>query len=80
MGRNVLDVRVTPQARIPSAAHQFRRDFAILPAGLTAELHEDIYPTLEQWFIYVSGLIAYPEGRPAQALILVPFPYAGIRG
>lgn len=81
MGRNVLDVRVTPQARIPSVADHSRSGFAVVPVALTAELSEDVYPTLEQWFIYVSGLIAYPEGRPAQALILVPlFPYAGIRG
>jgi hypothetical protein len=74
MGRNVLDVRVTPQAFKPSAADHSRLGFAIVPVALTAELSEDAYPTLEQWFIYVSGLIAYPQGRPAQALILIPRP------
>ena len=77
MVENVLDVRVTPNARKLSAADHSRSGF-IRPVALTAELSEDVYPTLEQWFIYVSGLIAYPEERPAQALILMP--YAGIRG
>lgn len=81
MGRNVLDVRVTPQAFKPSAADHSRRGFAIVPVARAAELSEDVYPTLEQWFIYVSGLIAYPQGRPAQALILVPqYGCCGIRG
>ena len=80
LGRNTLDVRVTPNARIPSAANHSRSGF-IRPVALTAELSEDVYPTLEQWFIYVSGLIAYPEGRPAQALILMPrWGSIGIRG
>jgi hypothetical protein len=81
MGRNVLDVRITPEARTPSAANHLREEFAVRPVALTANLREDVYPTLEQWFIYVSGLIAYPEGRPAQALILVPlYGCCGIRG
>jgi hypothetical protein len=81
LGRNVLDVRVTPNARKPSAADHSRSGFAVVPVALTAELSEDVYPTLEQWFIYVSGLIAYPEGRPAQALILIPrWGSIGIRG
>ena len=80
LGRNTLDVRVMPNARKPSAADHSRSGF-IRPVALTAELSEDVYPTLEQWFIYVSGLIAYPEGRPAQALILMPrWGSIGIRG
>jgi hypothetical protein len=86
--RNTLDVRVTPQARIPSAAQHSRRGFAVLPVALTAESSEDVYPsfeqfTLEQWFIYFSGLIGYPDERPAQALIFVPqgtYGNIGIRG
>jgi hypothetical protein len=77
IGHNVLDLRITPEARKPSAAQHSRSGFAVVPVALTAELSEDVYPTLEQWFIYVSGLIAYPEGRPAQALILVPQPHSG---
>ena len=34
--------------------------------------------TLQTLFVYIHGLIGYPEERPAQALILVP--YIGIRG
>jgi hypothetical protein len=78
MGRNVLDVRVTPQARIPSAAQHSRSGFAVLPVALKAEQSAERYWTPEEWFIYLSGLIGYPEGRPAQALILMP--YIGIRG
>ena len=81
LGENVLDLRITPGARMPSAADPSRSGFAVVPVALTAELSEDVYPTLEQWFIYVSGLIAYPEGRPAQALILMPrWGSIGIRG
>ena len=81
MGHNVLDLRITPEAGIPLSTAQLKSEFSIRPVALTADLQEDIYPTLEQWFIYVSGLIAYPDGRPAQALILVPqFSYTGIRG
>jgi len=81
LGRNTLDVRVMPNARKPSAADHSRSGL-IRPVALTAELSEDAYPTLEQWFIYVSGLIAYPHGRPAQALIIVPerMGNIGIRG
>lgn len=85
MGRNVLDVRVTPQALKPSAADHSRSGFAIVPAATTITQYENLPPgttmyeelpdeppTLKGWLIYLSGLIAYPEGRPAQALILVP--------
>jgi hypothetical protein len=71
LGHNVLDLRITPQACIPSAAKS-EKEFRVRPAALTADLREDMFPTLQGWFIYFSGLIAYPEGRPAQALILVP--------
>jgi hypothetical protein len=81
LGENVLDLRITPNARKPSAADHSRSGFAVMPVALMAELSEDVYPTLEQWFIYVSGLIGYPEGRPAQALILIPrWGSIGIRG
>lgn len=87
MGHNVLDLRITPEARIPSAAQHPRSGF-VRPVALTAELSEDVYPsfeqfTLEQWHIYFSGLIAYPDGPPGQALILVPqgtYGNIGIRG
>src|SRR5439155_21801802 len=71
LGENVLDLRITPQARKPSAADHSRSGVAVVLVALTAELSEDVYPTLEQWLIYVSRLIAYPECRPAQALILI---------
>jgi hypothetical protein len=74
MGRNVLDLRITPQARIPHEAKSETQGFRVRLVALTADLGEDIFPTLQGWFIYFSGLIAYPEGRPAQALILVPQP------
>jgi hypothetical protein len=95
MGRNVLDVRVTPQALKPSAADHSRSGFAIVPAKTTITIHENPKPGEPRWtinidetpveedsvlefmFKYISGLIAYPQGRPAQALILVPDPHSG---
>jgi hypothetical protein len=80
LGRNVLDVRVTPNARKPSAADHSRSGF-IRPVALKAEESEERPLTVLDWFIYLSGLIAYPEGRPAQALILMPrWGSIGIRG
>jgi len=84
LGRNTLDVRVMPNARTPSAANHSRSGFTIMPVALMAELPVDDEPsqigvTLEYMFKYLSGLLAYPEGRPAQALILVPG-CCGIRG
>jgi hypothetical protein len=71
MGHNVLDIRVTPEARKPSAADHSRSGF-IRPVALQMAQSEDESWTLLEWFNYLSGLIAYPEGRPAQALILNP--------
>lgn len=85
MGHNVLDLRITPQARIPSAASPRVRipsavdystsGFAIVPAMIYSE--EDPEPQkephlLDQLFWYIHDLVAYPLGRPAQALIVVP--------
>jgi len=78
-GRNVLDVRVTPEGRKPSSASNHSGSgFAVFPVALHAERPTRLYMTLEELFLYASGLIGYPEGRPAQALILMP--YIGIRG
>jgi hypothetical protein len=88
-GRNVLDVRITPQAGKPSAADHSRSGYAILPVALKAE--EDFWYPVDPklLFLYLSGLIGYPEGRPAQALIVVPHSFCtnmtdcgaiGIRG
>lgn len=77
MGHNVLDVRVMPNARKPSAVDHSSGGF-ILPVALQTAQSEEGSWTLQELFIYLSGLIGYPEGRPAQALILMP--YAGIRG
>jgi hypothetical protein len=78
IGHNVLDLRITPQAGIPNAATSEPATFHIRPVSMTAGGGQGAFPTLKEWFIYLSGLIGYPEGRPAQALILVP--YIGIRG
>lgn len=77
LGLNVLDLSVTPQARIHSAAGHSGGGF-IRPVALQTAQSEGGYWTLEEWFIYLGGLIGYPEGRPAQALIFMP--YIGIRG
>ncbi|HSS31097.1 MAG TPA: hypothetical protein VLL06_08775 [Nitrospiraceae bacterium] len=85
IGHNLLDLRITPQAGIPSVDKESRNrsGFAVIPAAVniyesTEELRPSIPYKLFEWFRYLSLLIAYPEGRPAQALILVP--YIGIRG
>lgn len=84
IGNNVLDLRITPQASKPFAASSRGRQatavnysqnaFAVIPAMIYIE--EDQPPKkphiLDELFWYIHGLIAYPEGRPAQALILVP--------
>lgn len=85
MGRNVLDLRITPQAGKPSAVaprarihyavDSSTRGFAIVLAMIYIE--EDPYTPekpniLDDLFWYIHDLVAYPEGRPAQALILVP--------
>jgi len=85
IGHNLLDLRITPQAGIPSVDKESRNrsGFAVIPAAVniyesTEEPRPSIPYNLFEWFRYLSLLIAYPEGRPAQALILVP--YIGIRG
>ena len=83
MGHNMLDLRITPQARIPSAADHSRsrliRSVALTDADeLGYEEPGEIGQTLQTLFVYIHGLIGYPEEHPAQALILVP--YIGIRG
>jgi hypothetical protein len=87
MGRNVLDLRITPQARIPSVSKQSHHinGLAVIPAAviIQEELPPEPSGILFDLLKYVSGLIAYPEGHPAQALILEPelkFGYIGIRG
>jgi hypothetical protein len=84
MGRNVLDLRITPQALTPSVQGHSRHGVAVLPAMVSIE--EDPEPRegpslLYLLHEYVRGLVAYPEGRPAQALIVVPrWGNLGIRG
>ena len=81
LGRNVLDLRVTPQARIPSVSHHPRNTFAILPVALMAQVSPERSWTYLELMKYLSGQIGYPEGRPAQALILAPrWGNIGIRG
>ncbi|MDP1767506.1 MAG: hypothetical protein Q8L74_01745 [Nitrospirota bacterium] len=72
LGRNVLDLRVAPQDRIPPVSHHPRNTFAILPVALMAQMSPERSWTFEDLMKYISGLIGYPEGRPAQALILAP--------
>ena len=82
LGENVLDLRITPQARKPSAADHSRsrliRPVALTDAELAYEEPGEIGQTLQTLFVYIHGLIGYPNERPAQALILIP--YIGIRG
>jgi hypothetical protein len=96
MGHNLLDLRITPQGRMPATLQQShsRSGFAVVPAAVTIyeeteQQNPSIHYSLYEWFRYLSLLIAYPEGRPAQALILVPkfmctgmndCSYIGIRG
>jgi len=51
---------------------------ALTDAELAYEEPGEIGQTLQALFVYIHGLIGYPNERPAQALILIP--YIGIRG
>jgi hypothetical protein len=89
LGENVLELRITPGARMPSTAgwhgpaastNQSRRSL-IMPAAVIIYEEEPEGPwTFWGVFRYLSGLIAYPAGRPAQALIMGPMGEIGIRG
>ena len=104
MGRNVLDLRITPPARIPSSSEHSnnRHGATVIPAAASIseklppgsyncdehpglcdgfpppeEPNDPVYKTLRTlsdlyFYIWRLGLMGYPEGRPAQALILVP--------
>ncbi len=73
---------------VPAAERQSdnTNGFFIIPAAVnvyesTEEPRPSISNSLFEWFRYLGGLIVYPEGKPAQALILVPqYGCCGIRG